>query len=175
MHVDLLKIIKDGLAFLRLYKHLLLLLIQDISNTTSPTHRRLKEWQYSHGANMATTIVKNNMDVCTAPTLENVNEDMADDVQTNDRFFLLESTKDKGRPILHDGERYRVCPVVCRKTNRIGYINAPDMQERAMGWGFYKHMDRRVHGRRINNEVELFVDEAGEVRSLLDCRALSRP
>ncbi|KAK3109473.1 hypothetical protein LTR53_017247 [Teratosphaeriaceae sp. CCFEE 6253] len=80
-----------------------------------------------------------------------------------DRFYLLESHK-KWRRNFHgaDGIKYTSCPIIAREVEKGTWTTAHSVHEKCKASDLYSILSRQVHGRRMNDEVELFQNEDGE-------------
>ncbi|KAK0280111.1 hypothetical protein LTR35_008262 [Friedmanniomyces endolithicus] len=80
-----------------------------------------------------------------------------------DRFYLLESHVHSQRVMTDDnGREYMACPVVSREVSKETWWISPATHEKWMRIGMYQVTHRKVHGRRMNDEVEMFEMEDGK-------------
>ncbi|KAK1818858.1 hypothetical protein LTR12_006785 [Friedmanniomyces endolithicus] len=81
----------------------------------------------------------------------------------DDRFYLLESHVHSQRVMTDDnGREYMACPVVSREVSKETWWMSPLTHEKWMRIGMYQVTHRKVHGRRMNDEVEMFEMEDGK-------------
>jgi len=99
------------------------------------------------------------------PTLTPLTPPMPPQQQDPDRFYLLESHVLSRRVKIDDhGREYTACPVLSREVSKETWWTSPATHEKWMRIGVYRVTHRKVHGRRMNDEVEMFGMEDGEVR-----------
>ncbi|KAK0777284.1 hypothetical protein LTR91_021656 [Friedmanniomyces endolithicus] len=81
----------------------------------------------------------------------------------DDRFYLLESHVHSQRVRIDDnGREYIACPVVSREVSKETWWISPATHEKWVRIGMYQVTHRKVHGRRMNDEVEMFGMEDGK-------------
>ncbi len=86
--------------------------------------------------------------------------------QETDRFYLLESHVHSQRVMTDDnGREYMACPVISREVSKETWWMSPVTHDKWMRIGMYQVTHRKVHGRRMNDEVEMFGMEDGKVRN----------
>ncbi|KAK0316734.1 hypothetical protein LTR01_000485 [Friedmanniomyces endolithicus] len=97
------------------------------------------------------------------PTLTPLTPPMPPQQQDPDRFYLLESHVLSQRVKIDDhGREYTACPVLSREVSKEPWWTSPATHEKWMRIGVYRVTHRKVHGRRMNDEVEMFGMEDGE-------------
>ncbi|KAK0912150.1 hypothetical protein LTR02_003024 [Friedmanniomyces endolithicus] len=86
-----------------------------------------------------------------------------------DRFYLLESHVHSQRVMTDDnGREYMACPVISREVSKETWWMSPVTHDKWMRIGMYQVTHRKVHGRRMNDEVEMFGMEDGKETSGLN-------
>ncbi|KAK5690196.1 hypothetical protein LTR97_012384 [Elasticomyces elasticus] len=81
---------------------------------------------------------------------------------SSDDFWVLESDIKTHVSYVHDdGKEFIACPVEERRVSKEAWLESHEAHARYIKHGFYKVRHLKVHGRRINDEVELFLMEDG--------------
>ncbi|KAK3647728.1 hypothetical protein LTR56_007957 [Elasticomyces elasticus] len=81
----------------------------------------------------------------------------------SDDFWVLESDIKTHVSYVHDdGKEFIACPVEERRVSKEVWLESHEAHARYIKHGFYKVRHLKVHGRRINDEVELFLMEDGK-------------
>ena len=89
-----------------------------------------------------------------------------------DQYWLLKSNAANKRTIAEDdGVKGFVVPVVLEACDLETYQKSPGVQKQLLALGFWRLLvGDRTHGRRINDEVELYeMGESGEVSFCVYC------
>ncbi|KAK4901371.1 hypothetical protein LTR27_001929 [Elasticomyces elasticus] len=82
---------------------------------------------------------------------------------SNDDFWVLESNIKSHVSYVHDdGREFTACPVEERRVSKEVWLESPELHKKHMSIGLYTVRHVKVHGRRINDEVELFLMEDGK-------------
>ncbi|KAK5678050.1 hypothetical protein LTS10_009219 [Elasticomyces elasticus] len=82
---------------------------------------------------------------------------------SNDDFWVLESDIKSHVSYVHDnGREFTACPVEERRVTKEVWLESHEIHARYIKHGFYAVRHSKVHGRRINDEVELFLMEDGK-------------
>jgi len=96
-----------------------------------------------------------------------------------DKYGRLVSNRSWSRPLLQDGKEYTTQPIMLRECDLDDYKSVPRSHMNSMKAGIYPVVPEKAHGRRVNDEVELFPMEDGKVcakqhgyqRTMLTCVA----
>ncbi|KAK5120295.1 hypothetical protein LTR85_006501 [Meristemomyces frigidus] len=81
----------------------------------------------------------------------------ANGAENEDQFWLLKSHPGMQRTMIDaHGKEQVLQPVTLSPCELHTYQNSPRMHNRYVEWGVYNEMKEKVHGRRVNDEVELF-------------------
>ncbi|KAK5715366.1 hypothetical protein LTR17_016800 [Elasticomyces elasticus] len=82
---------------------------------------------------------------------------------SNDDFWVLESDIKSHVSYVHDdGREFTACPVEERRVTKEVWLESHEIHAKYIKHGFYAVRHSKVHGRRINDEVELFLMEDGK-------------